>query len=305
MKSPASVASLLAAVAILGTALAVGASDEKPGSNDGFVKSSKQCCVTGKKAACREKSCPCQVADTPAFAGGGNVCNSGKAGPCRGNAGAAKTLTSEVASEAFECKQCPKAKGGRGAKAGAGKCKRCNAEDCKEECDICAEARKKSTAVESDTTTAFGNGMRRGPAMGRGHAGDPQHEKDHKDFFFLIENRDSVSRTVKNLHNGIETLTESDVPEVAATIQEHVEAMYDRMETVNPIRMRDPLFREIFSNTDKIEMNVEHTDHGVRVTETSEDAYVAKLLQEHARVVSLFIKNGYAELPKNHAAPER
>ena len=115
----------------------------------------------------------------------------------------------------------------------------------------------------------------------------------------------SFSRTVKNLHNGIETLTESDVPEVAATIQEHVEAMYDRMETVNPIRMRDPLFREIFSNTDKIEMNVEHTDHGVRVTETSEDAYVAKLLQEHARVVSLFIKNGYAELPKNHAAPER
>ena len=52
-------------------------------------------------------------------------------------------------------------------------------------------------------------------------------------------------------------------------------------------------------------MKVEHTDHGVRVKETSDDAYVVKLLQEHAKVVSLFIKNGYPELPKNHAAPNR
>ena len=81
--------------------------------------------------------------------------------------------------------------------------------------------------------------------------------------------------------------------------------MYDRMENVNPIRMRDPLFREVFANADKIKMEVEHTDHGVRVTETSDDAYAVKLLQEHAKVVSLWIKNGYSELPKNHAAPPR
>jgi hypothetical protein len=143
--------------------------------------------------------------------------------------------------------------------------------------------------------------MGRGP--GRGHAGDAQFEKDHNDFFFLIDHRDSIHRTVKNLPDGIETVTESDQPDVAGTIQEHVEAMYDRMESGSPIRMRDPMFREIFAHADKIKMDVEHTDHGVRVKETSQDPYVVKLLQEHAKVVSLFIKNGYAELPKNHAAP--
>ena len=68
--------------------------------------------------------------------------------------------------------------------------------------------------------------------------------------------------------------------------------------------MRDPLFREIFANAEKIQMTVKHTDHGVLVRETSQDAHVVKLLQEHAKVVNLFIKNGYQELPRNHAVPD-
>jgi hypothetical protein len=137
------------------------------------------------------------------------------------------------------------------------------------------------------------------------HAGDSQHDQDHRDFFFLIDHRDSIRRTIKNLPDGIETLTESDLPEVASMLQTHVESMYRRVETVSPIRMRDPLFREIFANAKKINMHVEPTDNGVKVRETSADPYVVKLLQEHAKVVSLFIKNGYAELPKNHQPPKK
>ncbi len=140
--------------------------------------------------------------------------------------------------------------------------------------------------------------------MEHGHAGDSQHAKDHQDFFYLIEHRDSIHRTVKNLPNGVETLTESDDADVASMIQTHVEAMYDRMEHANPIRMRDPIFREVFANAKKIKLEIEHTDQGVLVKETSEDAYAVKLVQEHAKVVSLWIQNGYAELPKNHAAPK-
>jgi hypothetical protein len=43
----------------------------------------------------------------------------------------------------------------------------------------------------------------------------------------------------------------------------------------------------------------------VRVIETSQDAYVVKLLQAHAEVVSAFIANGHAEMMKNHAVPPR
>ena len=139
----------------------------------------------------------------------------------------------------------------------------------------------------------------------RGHAGDPQHQKDHEDFFFLIENKDKIRRTVKELPDGFESVTESDDPKVAEMLQVHVAAMYDRLENSNPIRMRDPLFRAVFANADNVKMNVEPTEKGVRVTETSKDSYTVKVLHEHAKVVSLWIKNGYAELPRNHAAPEK
>ena len=39
--------------------------------------------------------------------------------------------------------------------------------------------------------------------------------------------------------------------------------------------------------------------------ETSKDAYVVKLLQAHAEVVSAFLANGMSEMMKNHPVPSR
>ena len=69
--------------------------------------------------------------------------------------------------------------------------------------------------------------------------------------------------------------------------------------------MRDPLFRAIFANADKIVMKQENTAKGVRVIETSADPYVAKLIQAHAEVVSAFLANGVEEMHKDHALPPR
>jgi hypothetical protein len=134
---------------------------------------------------------------------------------------------------------------------------------------------------------------------------DPQFQKDRDMFHFLLANRESIDRTVEKLEDGVETLTESDDPKIASVIQDHVGSMYERVENGNPIHMRDPLFAAIFSNADRISMKVERTKNGVRVTETSPDPYVAKLIQAHADVVNLFIANGHAEVSKNHAVPEQ
>ncbi len=184
------------------------------------------------------------------------------------------------------------------------RCKNCLKNECCQ--GSCGQGGKiESVEQSAGKSSSGGPGKGRGRMMGHGHAHDSQHQKDHDDFFFLIEHRDSIHRTVKNLANGVETLTESDVDEVSEMIQVHVEAMHGRLENSNPIRMRDPIFRAVFTNANKIKMEIEHTDHGVRVTETSNDEYAVKLIQEHAKVVSLWIKNGYSELPKNHAAPKR
>jgi len=42
----------------------------------------------------------------------------------------------------------------------------------------------------------------------------------------------------------------------------------------------------------------------VRVTETSEDPYVVKLIQAHAKVVSGFVERGFVEAKKNPPIPD-
>lgn len=148
----------------------------------------------------------------------------------------------------------------------------------------------------------------RGPGYGRGrgHGGrgpDADFAADRDVFHFLLANGDKIERKVTNTKDGVETITQSDDPKIAAKIKKHVAAMYRRVHEQRPIRMRDPLFAEIFRHTKKIEMKVEKTENGVRVTETSNDPYVAKLIQEHAKVVSLFVKNGFDEAHRNHPVP--
>ena len=142
-----------------------------------------------------------------------------------------------------------------------------------------------------------------GPGM-MGMAGDARFQADRQMFHFLLNNRKKIQRNVKMLDNGIETVTESDDPKVAAVIQKHVASMYERLEKGQPVRMGDPLFRALFQNAGKVKMTVEKTEKGVHVTETSDDPYVAKLIQAHAKVVSLFVKRGFDEARKPHPLPK-
>jgi hypothetical protein len=143
----------------------------------------------------------------------------------------------------------------------------------------------------------------KGPQAGKGKAGDPAFAADRDGFHYLLEHRKDIRRTVKEVAGGVETLTESDDPAVAGKIREHVSAMHARVKTGNGVHYRDPLFAEIFRNYDKITMTVERTPKGAKVTETSADPYVAKLIQAHALVVTKFIENGHAEVMKNHPLP--
>lgn len=141
-----------------------------------------------------------------------------------------------------------------------------------------------------------GGPMMRGSAMA-GMQGDMA------DFHFLLDHRAEIRRTVTNLPDGVETLTESDVPEVAARLRVHVSAMYARLEAKRPIHQRDPLFREVFAHADQIRVIITPTANGLRVVETSAEPAVVKLVQAHAEVVDAFLKNGMSEMMKDHPVP--
>jgi hypothetical protein len=141
--------------------------------------------------------------------------------------------------------------------------------------------------------------------MGKGRGSDPAFAADRDLFHELLQHRADIRREVKKTDHGVETLTESDKPEVAAAIHKHVASMEKRVKDKQPIHRRDPLFAEVFRHADQIKFVYEKTEKGMRVTETSDDPYVVRLIQAHAEVVSLFVKNGFEEVQRNHDLPPK
>ncbi len=136
----------------------------------------------------------------------------------------------------------------------------------------------------------MGGGMMEGGMMG-GMMGGSMEEMSaiHR----LLADHEKIRRTVKDIPNGIETVTTSADADLAALIREHVRQMKSRLETGEPIRQGDPLFREIFANHEHIHMNVEDVPGGARVTETADEPRVVPLVRQHARrAVSEFVSQG-------------
>ena len=70
--------------------------------------------------------------------------------------------------------------------------------------------------------------MGMGPGMmGMGH--DPATMAQLGDIHALLINHDRIKRTVTNLPDGIRTVTESDDPQIAALIKNHVAEMGKRV----------------------------------------------------------------------------
>lgn len=164
-----------------------------------------------------------------------------------------------------------------------------------------------ATAAWAHQPTASGGqrGICGGPGMGMGpgsgHVGDgPEHGADMMGIHFLFAHRDEIRRSVVQIPGGVRTTTEADDPAVTAQLQEHVRAMYARLEDGRSINVRDPLFAALFKNADKIDVKIEPTAHGLTVTESSKDANVTKLIRRHAEVVGRFIANGMHEIMQSH-----
>lgn len=147
-----------------------------------------------------------------------------------------------------------------------------------------------------------GPGVRKG-SFGKGKAADKNFVADRETFHFLLTHHKNIQRSVKKIANGVVTVTESENPEVAKKIQEHVHAMYKRLKSGDGLRYWDPLFAEVFKHGKKMKMEIINTEKGVQVTETSDDAEVVKIIQAHADVVTQFVEKGFDEAHKQHPLP--
>lgn len=143
-------------------------------------------------------------------------------------------------------------------------------------------------------------GQGQGQGAGRGGSGRPEATVIH----FLIENHESLKRTVEEIPGGVRTRTVSSEPEIVDAVRVHVRQMVDLIHGGGRIRNWDPLFREIFERREAIVMEISDIDGGVEVVETSEDSQVAKLIRAHAVKVEEFVDRGIEAYREETPIPE-
>lgn len=150
---------------------------------------------------------------------------------------------------------------------------------------------------------AAGGGIGRG--MGRGPGAMPGMQGDMGTLHAMFADRDKIKRTITNLPDGAEAVTESDDAAIAELLKEHVPAMEERVVGNKPLPPMTfhPIFVELIKHADDYTLSYEETDNGIKVKYKSDDPYVVMLVQEHAKLVSRFIKNGMEEIHTPYTLP--
>ena len=117
-------------------------------------------------------------------------------------------------------------------------------------------------------------------------------ETEVADLRTIFQQHIEIKCRVTNLPNGIFTFTASQNPAVRATIVSHVSMIVIRLtEGRNPeVIIQSPTLDALFDVHEEIEI----TDTGIDVIQTSSNPEVVKLLQTHAAEVSYMSKRGMA-----------
>lgn len=147
-----------------------------------------------------------------------------------------------------------------------------------------------------------GRGFGRG--FGRGRSGEMR--ADMETLHAMFAARDKITRTVKMLSNGAEATTESEDEKIASMLKEHVPAMETRIHENKPLPPMTfhPIFVELIKHADDYTLTYKETEKGMKVTYQAEDPFVIMLVQEHAKLVSRFVKNGMEEVHKPYKLPK-
>lgn len=156
-----------------------------------------------------------------------------------------------------------------------------------------------------------GHGQGHGHGMGHGHGADGTgHDEvtmpglrglnatpeESAEIAMLFRNFRSLGREVETLPNGIRTTTRSSDPAVMEALVSHVVGMIARVEARDDpqIFIQSPTLDIFFARGDRIATEIEITEAGIVVVQTSDDPELVAAMQTHAAEVTDMAERGMA-----------
>lgn len=110
----------------------------------------------------------------------------------------------------------------------------------------------------------------------------------------MFSNFETITREVTNLPNGIRTITRSSNEDVMADLVSHVFGMIQRVELDDDpqIFIQSPTLDIFFERGAAIKTEIDVTDEGIVVVQTSDDPEMVEALHTHAAEVSAMADRG-------------
>lgn len=127
-----------------------------------------------------------------------------------------------------------------------------------------------------------------------GLQGENATAEESAELAIMFQRFQTMSREVENLSNGIRTVTRSTDPEVMDALVNHTVGMIDRVGQMNDpkIFIQSPTLNIFFARGDSILSEVDVTEDGVIVIQTSDDPDVVAALHTHAAEVTAMVEQG-------------
>jgi len=129
-----------------------------------------------------------------------------------------------------------------------------------------------------------------------GLIGENASAEESAEIALMFRNFDTITREVENLPNDIRTVTRSSDVAVMDALGSHSVGMIDRVGQRDDSKNRilSPPLDIFFPHGDEILSNVEMTDDGLVVIQTSENPEIVAALQTHAAEVTQMADRGMA-----------
>lgn len=118
--------------------------------------------------------------------------------------------------------------------------------------------------------------------------------EESRELAILFRNFETISRVVENLPNGIRTITRSSDQQTMDALVNHAVGMIDRVWDGNDpqIRIQSPTLDIFFLKGKDILSEIEMTDDGLVVVQTSADPEIVSALHTHAAEVTAMADRG-------------
>jgi hypothetical protein len=129
-----------------------------------------------------------------------------------------------------------------------------------------------------------------------GLIGENASAEESAEIALMFRNFDTITREVENLPNGIRTVTRSSDAAVMEALISHSIGMIDRVDQADDpkIRIQSPTLDIFFVQGNEIRSEIDITDNGLVVIQTSDNPEIVTALHTHAAEVTKMADRGMA-----------